>query len=670
MSAPRLLLALAAVAALLAPPHGEAAPGCRLARIAEWPLKPDREGFAFDGEINGKPAVFQLDVTKSTTLIGRSFLAGLGLEVRNDGSITVNGLPSGIVNIGEMRIGTMVRAGFQALAVGEVQSENRTAVILGNDFFEGIDLELDLPGGAARLFRPQGCEDTVIAYWASQGAGVVPFTSVPLHEFEVQVNGKAVLAALETVGPWSLLAQSMAKRLGVTRDTPGAAVTGCNRRFIRDGADIWVAPFETFQIGDERIRHPRLQVTDFGRGLRAPQTGSRLGRTGSDGPEMILAVDFLSTHRVLISRSQKKLYFTNAGGRVFPSIPAWGCDKGFREPMGNRAIGDLDEAIARDPGDMAARKSRAARLGGRAEYDRALADLDEALRGEPGNPSTLIGRARIHLEKGDHDRALADFDAALRLHPENALVLAWRASVHFDKRDYARAIADYGAAIERGAQVGWVHADRGIARAAGGDPKGGIADLTHAIDIDPRSARAFAARGAYWNRLGEYDKAIADHDVALAREAKNKVALRSRALAHFFLGHFGYAARDFEALMRVAPEGQSAVWRYIAFARDGKDGMAPLRAFADGHGGEAWPAPIIRYHLGQIDRDKLLESAADTDPKKRKEQECEANFQLGQHGLILGDPAAARPFLERARDACPAAFVEHRGAIADLSRLQ
>jgi hypothetical protein len=39
-----------------------------------------------------------------------------------------------------------------------------------------------------------------------------------------------------------------------------------------------------------------------------------------------MGADFLRAHRVLIARSQRKMYFTYAGGTVFPSEPFKGCN--------------------------------------------------------------------------------------------------------------------------------------------------------------------------------------------------------------------------------------------------------------------------------------------------------------------------------------------------------
>lgn len=665
-----LILALVAVAALILPRHGQAQAGCQLARIAEWPLKAGQEGFRFDGEINGKPAVFEIATDNATTFIWRSSLERLGLDVRKEGRFMAGGRRSGIVDLGELRIGPTVRKGFQAAVIGGPGPEGKVTVLLGNDYFETVDLELDLPGRAVRLFRPRDCESASIAYWAKDGAGSVPLDSIPALTFEVQVNGQPVKASLNTLLRISLLVESRAEKLGIDRRSPRAATTGCETFFSRSGTDLWIAPIETFAIGDELIRHPRLQITALGKApASAPSTGSRIDQDGNRWPEVLLGRDFLATHRILISRAQSKLYFTHAGGLVFPSIPSRGCDGSFRATS-RSSIASLDEAIARDPKDASALFSRAVALTGTKAYERALTDLEAALRLEPRNASGFAWRAWVHYVKGDFERAIADIGEAIRIDPRDASALAWRADAHMQRGDYDKAIADYDAAIAQGAQVVAVYANRGAAWRKKKDMTRAIADFARALEIAPRDVDTLLARGWTWTLMGKYESAIADCDAALAVEPRHKAALRSRGLANFYRGEFARAAHDFAELMPVDPNGQNAVWRYIARARDGKDGQAELRAFADGLALTDWPEPIIRFHLGQSDRDRLLASADNGDATRRKEQACEASFHLGQHHLIIGDPAAARPFLELAVEACPPSFVERQGAIAELARIR
>jgi hypothetical protein len=52
-------------------------------------------------------------------------------------------------------------------------------------------------------------------------------------------------------------------------------------------------------MGDELIRDPPLRTANIG--LR----------------DMLLGLDFLRAHRVLVANSQRRIYFTYTGGRVF-----------------------------------------------------------------------------------------------------------------------------------------------------------------------------------------------------------------------------------------------------------------------------------------------------------------------------------------------------------------
>jgi len=63
----------------------------------------------------------------------------------------------------------------------------------------------------------------------------------------------------------------------------------------------------------EIIRDARLGIADF-----TPEL-ARLT------PEVILGTDFLRAHRVMVARSQRKVYFTYSGGPVFPARKARDC---------------------------------------------------------------------------------------------------------------------------------------------------------------------------------------------------------------------------------------------------------------------------------------------------------------------------------------------------------
>src|SRR4029453_18534936 len=64
---------------------------CKLGRLAEWPLRPDRNHLVVDGAINGKPVAIILDTGASRTLILGASAERLGLPRPELKNLTVDG---------------------------------------------------------------------------------------------------------------------------------------------------------------------------------------------------------------------------------------------------------------------------------------------------------------------------------------------------------------------------------------------------------------------------------------------------------------------------------------------------------------------------------------------------------------------------------------------------
>ncbi|MGE3452071.1 MAG: aspartyl protease family protein [Burkholderiales bacterium] len=687
-------------------PAQAAAAACTLARIAEWTAKGESDHFIIDGTINGRKVGILLDTGARTTLIHRAAAVKLGLQRRSEPGLRAFGIGGETtvesVDIDEFRIGGAARRNFRMLVAGERDLGERFSVVLGDDFLQHVDIEFDLPNKVVRLFSARDCEGAWLAYWAKAGAGVVALESGQGIRFQVRVNDHPLAAMLDSGASTSVLSWPAAMRAGVQPDDPKIVPAGCAVGFGRRVAEVSVAPFESFAIGDELVRHPRLRVAAVWKDVAFAETGSRVPRVPDNLPEMLLGADFLRSHRVFVARSQAKLYFTHAGGLVFPAVPSVACGVGQQAKGPDPSLAGLDAAVARDPGDARARVARAEALLRKKEFDRALADLDAAIGIDPRNAAALMRRASIHAEKRDFDRAIADLDEAIARGARTALVhldrgRAWREkgdtaraladferAIELDPRGYRGhaeraairlaqgqldlAIADYDAAVARGANGSWVYTNRGGAWQRRGDAGKALADYGRAIALDSRDVFAYLSRASLWLDRQEFDKAVADCDAALAIEPAMKDALEMRAMTLFYQGRFGAAQDAFDQLMRVAPAASTAIWRFVAGARGGNDALAQLRAFAEGGTG-AWPAPIVAFHLGRLDRDGLLAAARHAEVSVARERACEANFHVAQRLLIAGDPAAAVPYLKLAAGACPTDLVELRGAAADLRRI-
>jgi hypothetical protein len=71
------------------------------------------------------------------------------------------------------------------------------------------------------------------------------------------------------------------------------------------------------QIGNEMVKDTMLPFADLFKDATYTPMGSLVPRGFEDLPPMLLGADFLLAHRVLVSHSQRKVYFTYAGGPVF-----------------------------------------------------------------------------------------------------------------------------------------------------------------------------------------------------------------------------------------------------------------------------------------------------------------------------------------------------------------
>lgn len=294
-------LAASSVAAAAAPE------GCKLVQLEQWTVRLERNQPLVDGEINGNKVGILLDTGSPRSVITRSAALRLGLareEVKGAGEHTE------AVYLDELKIGVAVRKGLHVLVAGRHDFGAGASLILAGDFFSLFEVEFDLANQAVRLFQSKDCASAPLAYWARGGAGEVALEPNLKIIFPVQINGRRLRAYLDSGATASILSSAQAKELGVTS---AEAVAGkCPARLGTEPLRYWSAQFDSFAIGNETIRNPKLRLAEL---------------WGDPGlPQMILGVDFLRSHRVLVAHSQRKMYFTYAGGTVFPPPSPQDCE--------------------------------------------------------------------------------------------------------------------------------------------------------------------------------------------------------------------------------------------------------------------------------------------------------------------------------------------------------
>jgi clan AA aspartic protease (TIGR02281 family) len=303
---------------------------CQLVKITEWSVRKDHYRPVVDGSINGQKIGVLLDTGAFQTAILRPAAERLGLRrVMLDGQ-RVYGIGgetrAEAAYVDELNIAGSVRKDWPALVVGEHGFSGDVALLLGHEFFEQLDVEFDLAQRVVRLFQPQNCERAWLGYW-SRNASMVPLETNSRIHLTVRINGQPILAMLDSGVGYSKLSREAALVLGATPDTPGARAAGCVYGLGAQRYDSWLAPFESFSLGDEVIRNPSLRFADVWRHNKREATGSNIPRSVSNVPEMLLGSDFLRAHRVYVAHSQRKLYFSYVGGKVFPDMPGKSCSE-------------------------------------------------------------------------------------------------------------------------------------------------------------------------------------------------------------------------------------------------------------------------------------------------------------------------------------------------------
>jgi predicted aspartyl protease len=325
----RLSLALALVAVSIAANAATPAHKCKYSRIAEMPVWTQDGRPVTEGSVNGSKVGILLDTGAGPSMIHRSAVEKLGLTPVDVAGLRMFGTggesAARAVQIDEFKFGHAVRKDWRVLVSGEGSLGSNVAVVLGYDFFQNIDLEFDLPGGAVRFFQAEDCDNVALSYWTREPAGQVAIEPGAQLELTIQVNGQPVRAQLDSGASTSVIESDLASRLGVTAQSPGVVPGGCSSGLGRNPVESWIGQFETFTIGHELIRSPKLRFANLWKDMTYTEAGSSTTKKMEGLPAMLLGADFLRAHRVLIAHSQRKIYFTYAGGTVFPVELATSC---------------------------------------------------------------------------------------------------------------------------------------------------------------------------------------------------------------------------------------------------------------------------------------------------------------------------------------------------------
>ncbi|MDN3921735.1 aspartyl protease family protein [Roseateles violae] len=458
---------------------------------------------------------------------------------------------------------------------GNADLGNGTMGLIGRNILAFTDIEYDLANGVIRLMFPNDdCGDKAMAYWARDK----PFSVLPLLRDEsrsktpairalAKLNGKTISVLFDT-GAQSLVSLQAAKQAGIGDMKPAGKIHGAGR----GEADRWTATAGRFELGDEAISNIGIAVADF----------------KLKDEDMLLGIDFFLSHRIYVSKKQRRMYFTYNGGPVFALSSSDGAAQAAGEEAGE------------PPSDAAGYARRGAAAAARRDYARALADLDRACEMAPEVADYLVRRGAVHERMRKAKLALADYERALRLEPTQAEARLRRVRLRTALGERSAALEDLQALdrhlapqatqrlemaqlyYELGQSQGamnqwalWISAhphDIALGSALNSrcwartmlntELDAALADCDKAIDLEEKNGAYYDSRGWLRLRRDELRKAVSDFDRALKLKPDSAWSLYGRGIARRKLGDLGGAQLDLDAARKLDPAIDEATGKH------------------------------------------------------------------------------------------------------------
>ena len=574
---------------------------CTVSRILELPITMNSLRPTIPVKINNRDAKFVLDSGAFYSIMSSATAAEYNLKLKP--------APFGfrIIGIGgsaEAKIATVKEFTIVGITIKNVEflvGGSEVAAyegLLGQNLLEKFDVEYDLATGAIRLFRTEGCEHALLAYWLKPGQD---YSSMHIDAIDpanphtigvAYVNGQSIRVAFDTGAFTSLLSTKAAARAGIKPDSEGVIEAGDSGGLGRGRVKTYIARFASFKIGDsEEIKNARLRIADMDLGFA----------------DMLLGADFFVSHRIFVANREHKLFLSYNGGPVFNLSKNSGAATAATATEPSDAHDDGAQPSTDAPAsakDAAVIARRGAALAARRDFAPALEALSKAIEISPDEPEYYFERANAYWANGQADLALADFDHVILLKNDFLPVYLPRAELHLREKDKAAAMTDLNS-LDRLAPPQadlrfslaelyrreeqflpaiaqydlWIknHPDDSrMVSALGGrclakalqnqDLDGGLRDCNTAIRLadkkNPANAHLYSNRGMILLRQGDYRRALADFEADLKIEPKSARALYGRGVAKARMNKRVEGDEDIAAAETLAPQVGERYGRY------------------------------------------------------------------------------------------------------------
>ena len=143
------------------------------------------------------------------------------------------------------------------------------------------------------------------------------------------------------------------------------------------------------------------------------------------------------------------------------------------------------------------------------DNERALRDVEKAIALDPNDARALTMRGTIRFIQGDNAGALSDLTKSVSLQSDDPVAWNSLGAVHLTVGDRETAQADFTRAIERNPGYAEAYLNRALARGAA-SPVNAIEDFDAAIRFQPGNAKAYLWRSGARMQLGDRAGALQD----------------------------------------------------------------------------------------------------------------------------------------------------------------
>jgi len=205
------------------------------------------------------------------------------------------------------------------------------------------------------------------------------------------------------------------------------------------------------------------------------------------------------------------------------------------------------------------------------EYNKAIDDLDKAIAAIPNSFISYNLRGLVYDALDKQAQAMAEFNKAISLNPAYAEAYSNRGVVFYENKEYDKAIADYDKAISIDPNLADAYNHRGFLYAFQGKLAQALENYNKAISLDPKLRDAYINRGNYYLRKKEYEQALNDFNKALPLGWTHAVTYNARGEVFAARGDFEWARNDFNQAISLNPNyGKAYKNRGIVYMETGE----------------------------------------------------------------------------------------------------